>query len=62
MKRYREGVATYTGNLAWPAEGLPYARRAVEIFTSLRKPDSLAYAQATLKECSPETQESGRVK
>ncbi len=34
-----------------PAEGLPYARRAVEIFTKLRQPDNLEYAQAALKEC-----------
>lgn len=32
-------------------EGLPYARRAVEIFTKLRNPGNLADAQATLKEC-----------
>jgi tetratricopeptide (TPR) repeat protein len=35
-----------------PTEGLPYARRAVEIYTKLRHPD-LAEAQATLKECEP---------
>lgn len=32
------------------AEGLPYAQRAVAIYTKLRSPD-LAEAQATLKEC-----------
>ena len=94
---YREGVATYTGNLAalaldrqdwrgaeqWArealplceaigrqelialysrhlakalaqqnrkAEGLPYARRAVDIYTKLRSPQ-LENAQATLKAC-----------
>ncbi len=36
------------------AEGLPYAQRAVAIFTKLRSPD-LAEAQATLKECEEET-------
>ena len=34
-----------------PAEGLPYARRAVEIFTRQRQHDNLAAAQAALKEC-----------
>ncbi len=32
-------------------EGLPYARRAVEIFTRLRIPDDLEKAQAVLKDC-----------
>ncbi|MEO8494593.1 MAG: tetratricopeptide repeat protein [Planctomycetota bacterium] len=32
------------------AEALPYARRAVEIFTKLGSPD-LAAAQATLRQC-----------
>lgn len=34
-----------------PEEGLPHAMRAVEIFSELRQPDDLEYAQAALKEC-----------
>ena len=34
-----------------PEEGLPHARRAVEIFTRLRQPKDLAKAQAALKAC-----------
>jgi len=33
-----------------PAEGLPYARRAIDIYTKLRSPD-LADAQAIFREC-----------
>jgi tetratricopeptide (TPR) repeat protein len=54
----QELIALDCNRLAWAlagqgrsAEGLPYARRAVEIFMKLRKPDGLAAAQATLKEC-----------
>ena len=36
------------------AEGLPYARRAVEIYKGLSSPD-LEAAQATLRECEEQT-------
>ncbi len=38
-----------------PAEGLPHAQRAVEIFEKLRKPDDLEYVHCVLKECQPDT-------
>jgi len=41
-----------------PAEGLPYAQRAVEIFERLRKPDDLADAQTTLRECESQREAS----
>jgi nucleoside phosphorylase/tetratricopeptide (TPR) repeat protein len=34
-----------------PAEGLPYAQRAVDIFTRLRQPDNLEAARDALAEC-----------
>jgi tetratricopeptide (TPR) repeat protein len=36
-----------------PAEGLPYARLAVEVFSKLRTPDHLEKARAALRECEP---------
>lgn len=39
------------------AEALPYAKRAVEIFTKLRVPDRLEKAEKALKECEGEGQQ-----
>jgi hypothetical protein len=36
-----------------PADGLPYARRAVEILAKVRRPDALEEARAALRECEP---------
>jgi hypothetical protein len=36
-----------------PTDGLPHARRAVDILTRLRIPDELEKAQAALQECQP---------
>jgi len=35
-----------------PQEAVPYAHRAVEIFTQLRMPTALDQAKATLRECT----------
>lgn len=41
-----------------PREGLPYARRAVEILSKLRHPEGLEFAESVLKECEDGLDES----
>ncbi|HVG21804.1 MAG TPA: tetratricopeptide repeat protein, partial [Blastocatellia bacterium] len=48
---YCQRLAKALARQGRPKEGLPYARRAVEIYTSLRVPDNIKIAKATLKEC-----------
>jgi tetratricopeptide (TPR) repeat protein len=48
---YGERLAKSLAQQGRASEGLPFARRSVEIFTKLQQRDNLKEAQATLKEC-----------
>jgi tetratricopeptide (TPR) repeat protein len=45
-------LATALARQGKPDEGLPYARCAVEIYSTLKKPDGMDAAQAALRACS----------
>ncbi len=48
-------LAKALARLERPAEGLPYAQRAMGIFTALRKPGGLERAQSALRECEQDS-------